>query len=327
MTSESDGARRGRFEFFDLEPGVVDMREEVLAGLRARPKRLPPKYFYDETGSQLFEAITRLPEYYLTRTELALFEAHLDELTEALGTGVCLVEYGSGSSRKVRTLLRRARPAAYVPVDISAEHLVAQARAVHRDHPWLDVFPTCADFTTAFPLPAPVGGLPRTGFFPGSSIGNFDVAGAVAFLRNARTTLGAGAHLLVGVDRKKPRAILEAAYNDSAGVTARFNLNVLAHINRRLDAEFDLDAFEHEAGYDAEAGCIRMFLRSREDQRVRIGDAEIAFAAGERIHTENSHKYDLDEFRDLAGRGGFTVTRVWSDAEALFALFLLTARA
>jgi dimethylhistidine N-methyltransferase len=325
VTSDGATPAAGRFEFFDFEPDVADMREEVLAGLHARPKRLPPKYFYDEAGSKLFEAITQLPEYYLTRTELSLFDEHLDELAGAVGKGVCLVEYGSGTSLKIRKLLGRARPAAYVPVDISAGHLLAQSRALHRDHPWLDVFPACADFTTAFELPEPVRDLPRVGFFPGSSIGNFDAGGAVTFLRNARRTLGAGARLLVGVDRKKSRRVLEAAYNDAAGVTARFNLNMLAHVNRRLGADFDLDAFAHEAGYDEAAGCIRMFLRSRVDQQVSVAGEAISFAAGERIHTENSHKYDLGEFAGLAARGGFAVERMWTDRDAWFALFLLQA--
>jgi dimethylhistidine N-methyltransferase len=323
----SDGANTpwGRFEFFDFEPDVADMREEVLAGLCTQPKHLPPKYFYDDEGSKLFETITQLPEYYLTRTELSLFDEHLDELASALGHGACLVEYGSGSSLKIRKLLRRARPAAYVPVDISAGHLLAQSRALHRDHPWLDVFPACADFTSAFPLPEPVRELPRVGFFPGSSIGNFDAAGAVTFLRSVRTTLGFGARLLVGVDRKKCRSVLEAAYNDAAGVTARFNLNMLANVNRRLGADFDLDAFAHEARYDEPAGCIRMFLRSRVDQQVSVGGEAIAFAAGERIHTENSYKYDPHEFAGLAARGGFEVERMWTDDDAWFALFLLQA--
>jgi dimethylhistidine N-methyltransferase len=321
--SDAGKSAAGRFQFFDLKPGIVDMREEVLAGLTADPKRLSPKYFYDERGSRLFEQITRLPEYYLTRTELALFDRHLDELAAVVGAGTCLVEYGSGSSLKIRRLLQQIKPAAYVPVDISSDHLQAQARALHRDHPWLDVYPTCADFTVAFPLPPPVLGLPRVGFFPGSSIGNFDPAGAVRFLGNARTTLGAGARLLVGVDRKKDRTVLEAAYDDATGVTADFNRNVLAHINRRLGADFPLSAFHHEASYDAAAGCIRIHLRCSRAVTVEVAGTPIHIAAGERIHTENSHKYHPDEFAELAHRGGFSVERWWTDARDWFALFLL----
>ncbi len=182
MSSSKATPFSGRFRFFDLKPKTADMREEVLAGLSESPKRLPPKYFYDERGSELFERITRLPEYYLTRTEMALFDANLGALADAIGEGVCLVEYGSGSTLKIRKLLEGLRPAAYVPVDISGDHLEAQARALYEDYPWLDVFPTCADFTAPFELPEPVDAFAKVGFFPGSSIGNFDPAGAVGFL-------------------------------------------------------------------------------------------------------------------------------------------------
>ncbi len=326
MTTGNATVAAGRFRFFDLKPRVADMREEVLAGLLASPKQLPPKYFYDERGSELFERITRLPEYYLTRTEMALFEANLDALADAIGEGVCLVEYGSGSTRKIRKLLERLRPAAYVPVDISGEHLEAQARALFQDYPWLDVFPTCADFTTPFELPEPVGALPRVGFFPGSSIGNFEPAAAERFLRNAHTTLGRGARLLVGIDRKKDPSELEAAYNDRQGVTAEFNRNVLRHMNERLQADFDPAAFDHEAHYDPQAGCIRMFLRSSGDQTVHVAGTAIRFAAGETVHTENSFKYDPEEFEALAGRGGFGTGAWWTDEAERFALFLLEGR-
>jgi dimethylhistidine N-methyltransferase len=324
MTSEHPD-RRGRFRFFDLKPHGSDMRAEVLDGLSREPKRLQPKYFYDEQGSVLFERITRLPEYYLTRTEMALFDAYLEDIAGALGRGFCLVEYGSGSSRKVRKLLEGVRPAAYVPVDISGDHLQAEARALHRDHPWLDVFPTCADFTRSFALPQPVAGLERVGFFPGSSIGNFEPAAAAEFLRNVHTTLGAGGRLLVGVDRKKDPAVLEAAYNDSAGVTAQFNLNALKHINERLGADFDLRGFVHEARYNEARGCIQMFLKSLTDQTVRLGDEVVSFAAGELVHTENSFKYRPAEFVELARRGGFEAETWWTDEAERFALFLLVA--
>ncbi|MDZ7668356.1 MAG: L-histidine N(alpha)-methyltransferase [Gammaproteobacteria bacterium] len=328
MTSAGSG--RGELRYFDRQPRTADMREEILEGLSERPRRLPPKYFYDETGSRLFEQITRLPEYYLTRTEMALFDAHLDDIAGALGADVCLVEYGSGTSEKIRKLLERLRPAAYVPVDISGEHLLDQARALHQDYPWLNVYPTCADFTARFALPEPVAALPRVGFFPGSSIGNFDPAGAVALLGHVHATLGPGGRLLVGVDRKagarKDAAVLEAAYNDSQGVTAAFNLNVLHHINARLDADFDPAAFAHEARYDPDLGCIQMFLRSLAEQTVQIGSAQLTFAAGEIIHTENSHKYQPAEFQALARRGGFEVDQWWTDEAEYFALYLLRAR-
>lgn len=328
MTSSdsSPDDARGRFRYFDLQPQTADMRQEIVDGLLATPRRLPPKYFYDETGSRLFEQITRLPEYYLTRTEMALFDDHLEDIGRALGADICLVEYGSGTSDKIRKLLELLRPAAYVPVDISGAHLRAQALALHRDYPWLDVFPTCTDFTNPFALPDPVAGLPHVGFFPGSSIGNFEPAAAAAFLGNVHGTLGSGGRLLVGVDRKKDPAVLEAAYNDSEGVTAAFNLNVLRHINDRLGADFDLGAFTHEARYNPELGCIQMFLRSRRAQTVHIGTDQFTFAEGDVIHTENSFKYDPQEFRELAARGGFDVEIWWSDPEAYFALFLLRGR-
>lgn len=326
MTQDSGNPKTpagGRYAFFDRKPKVADMREEVLAGLAQTPKRLSPKYFYDETGSRLFEQITELPEYYLTRTEMALFDASLAEVADAVGAGVCLVEYGSGSNQKIRKVLERLHPAAYVPVDISDDHLQAEARALHRDHPWLDVFPTCADFTAPFPLPEPVADMPLMGFFPGSSIGNFDPAGAVQFFANVRTTLGPGGRMLVGVDRKKSPEVLEAAYNDSQGVTAEFNLNVLRHLNERLDGDFDPEAFAHEARYDEVAGCIRMFLRSLTGQTVRLGGARFDFRPDERIHTESSYKYDPEEFLALARRGGFSAESWWTDEAERFALFLL----
>ena len=321
MTSEPD--HRGRFEFFDLKPKTADMREEVLEGLTSRPTYLPPKYFYDERGSKLFERITELPEYYLTRTEMALFDVYLDDICDALGDGVCLVEYGSGSTRKVRKLLERLRPAAYVPVDISAAHLEAEARQLYGDYPWLDVFPTCADLTAPFDLPEPVRGLPRVGFFPGSSIGNFDPVGAAGFLLNVRQNLGQGGRLLVGVDRKKSTPVLEAAYNDRQGVTAEFNLNVLRHVNERLNADFDLTTFTHEARYDPELGCVQMFLKSVVAQTVHVAGVAVPFAAGEIIHTENSFKYHPEEFTALSEGAGFTTREWWTDEGERFALFVL----
>lgn len=315
----------GEFRYFDLKPEPADLRAEAIAGLTSRPRHLSPKFFYDETGSELFEQITRLPEYYLTRTEMALFDAYLDDIAAVIGSGVCLVEYGAGTSLKIRKLLERARPAAYVPVDISGDHLKAQSRTLFEDFPWLNVYPTCADFTQPFPLPEPVRHLPRVGFFPGSSIGNFEPAAAGGFLMNARRTLGAAARLLVGVDRKKDPAVLEAAYNDSRGVTAAFNRNALTHLNARLGADFEPDGFVHEARYNAGLGCIQMFLRSVRQQTVHLGDETLAFEPGELIHTENSFKYHPEEFVALARRGGFEPERVWTDEAERFALFLLAA--
>jgi dimethylhistidine N-methyltransferase len=314
------------YEFYDRLPATADMRDEVVTGLQAQRKMIPPKYFYDEAGSKLFEKITHLDEYYLTRTEMKLFDENSESIAAAIGEGGALIEYGSGSSRKIRKLLESARPRAYVPVDISRDHLQQNARQLHEDFPWLNVYPTCADFTQTFKLPDAVESLQKTGFFPGSSIGNFDPAAAKEFLATVGRTLGAGAQMLVGVDRKKPADILESAYNDAAGVTAQFNLNVLSHINNALGADFDLQGFSHQAHYSAEEGCIKMYLVSGRRQTVNIDGTQIDFQKDERIHTENSHKYDRAELYSLADEANFDVAATWSDPNEWFSVYLLTVR-
>ena len=249
----------GRFAFFDFEPDQEDVAAEVLLGLQQSPKSISPKYFYDQTGSELFEKITQLKEYYLTRTELALLDQYLPEVVQYIGTRVCVIEYGSGSTLKIRKVLEVLRPQAYVPIDISAEHLKEQARALHADFPTLDVLPVCADLTQAFDLPSETQGLERVGFFPGSSIGNFTPSFAQEFLANVRLTLGAGSALLIGVDRKKDREIMEAAYNDAEGITAAFNRNLLHHLNAVLGTDFNVAQFNHVARYNEILGCIQMF--------------------------------------------------------------------
>ncbi|MDA1073494.1 MAG: L-histidine N(alpha)-methyltransferase [Proteobacteria bacterium] len=315
---------KAEYEFYDHHPAAKDMRQEVVEGLRRDRKTIPPKYFYDEAGSRLFEAITHLPEYYLTRTEMALFESNSDDIATAVGEGGALIEYGSGSSRKVRKLLESARPQAYVPVDISKDHLQHNATQLHQDFPWLNVYPTCADFTQTFDLPLVVAPLAKTGFFPGSSIGNFDPVDAQAFLATVGTTLGAGAQMLIGVDRKKPVAVLEAAYNDASGITAEFNLNVLSHINEALGADFDPNGFRHLARYNEKEGCIQMFLISTREQQVLIDGQEIPFLKDEPIHTENSFKYDALDFVSMAGRAGFGLKAAWHDPREWFSVFLLS---
>jgi dimethylhistidine N-methyltransferase len=315
----------GKYQFFDFDPADVDMAEDVIAGLSRQPKRLSPKYFYDARGSALFEEITRLDEYYLTRTEMALFERVLPEVKASLGDDVCLIEYGSGSSHKIRKLLEVITPKAYVPVDISKEHLVANAKALHRDFPELHLYPVCADITQSFDLPVEVDAMQKVAFFPGSSIGNFEPDDAVAFLRNVHQTVGVGGDMLIGVDRKKPIRVLESAYNDARGVTAEFNLNILAHINERLDANFALEHFTHQARYNDELGCIQMFLRSERDQAVDLVGAQVEFTTGEELHTENSFKYDPHEFADLVRDAEFSVVREWADEQGWFSLFLLEA--
>ena len=296
---------------------------DVLAGLSAEPKRLPAKYFYDSAGSLLFEEITRLPEYYPTRTEIGILEDKAPEISALLPRGAALVEFGSGSTQKVRTLLRASpQIAAYVPVDISADYLAEEARGLMRDVPRIAVLPVAADFTKPFELPAAVRGK-RVGFFPGSTIGNFEPVEAAAFLRLAADVLGPGSRMIVGVDLVKDKSVLHAAYNDAAGVTAKFNLNLLVRINRELGADFDIAAFRHRAFYNEKLRRIEMHLESLKDQTVRVAGRSIAFRAGETIHTENSYKYDPDTFRALAQAAGWRSIALWTDARKYFSVHAL----
>lgn len=326
----STTASEARVHLHDLKPQLIDMREEVLAGLTATPRRMAPKYFYDQRGSELFDAITRLPEYYPTRTEISILETRLDALCALLGRDNVLLEFGSGSSRKIRLLLEGLRPAAYLPVDISREHLLAAARALAADYEWLEVHAICADYAAGFELPwrpAGAGGRPApiTGFFPGSSIGNFERGAAGRFLAGVRNLLGTGGQLLIGVDRRKDKGRLEAAYNDAAGVTAAFNRNALAHLNRALGGDIDVDAFVHTAHYDEALGRIEMHLCARRDLSFTLAGEFFAFAAGETIHTENSYKYAPEEFRALAAGSGFETVEEFTDPESLFSVFVLRA--
>jgi dimethylhistidine N-methyltransferase len=287
---------------------------EVLSGLSAPRKRLAPKYFYDERGSELFEAITELKEYYPTRCELAILREHKADIAGVFGPKTALIEFGTGSTRKVRILLDGASTVeAYVPVDISAEMLWQEARQLQHDYPRLRVLPVAADFTQPFRLPSAIVGLARGGFFPGSTIGNFEPQDAAAFLRHAGRMLGARATLIVGVDLVKDANILNAAYDDAAGVTAQFNLNLLTRINRELSADFDVDAFSHRAFYNSERRRIEMHLVSGQRQTVKIAGHLIEFAAGETIHTENSYKYTIESFGLLAQSAGWTPTKAWTD--------------
>ncbi len=305
------------------DEALAEFQQSVLQGLTSRRKSLECKYFYDERGSELFDAICRQPEYYPTRVETGILERHAAEIAATVGPGAELVELGSGASRKTRILLRALeRPARYLPVDIAAGYLHSAADALAREFPGLAVTPVVADFTAPFRLPRRAEGTPRLLFFPGSTIGNFHPADAARFLATTCRGLAADA-LLIGVDLKKDRAILDAAYNDAAGLTAAFNLNLLERINRDLGASFDLDAFEHQAGYAERRGRVEMHLRSVRDQTVRVAGRDIEFAAGEVIHTENSYKYSVAEFRDLAARSRWQLTHTWCDAEALFSVHLL----
>jgi dimethylhistidine N-methyltransferase len=303
--------------------------EDVMAGLTAEPKRLPPKYFYDQRGSRLFEEITQLPEYYPTRTETAILQAHAPEIAKLLPADAAMVEFGAGSVAKARILLGAAgsQVSAYVPVDISGEFLSNGAQRLREDMPKLQVLPVAADFTRPFELPAGVGAKPRVGFFPGSTIGNFEPHEAHAFLRHAAALLGRGALLIIGVDLVKDPAILNAAYNDAAGVTAAFNLNLLERINRELDGEFKLEKFCHRAFYNREKQRVEMHLVSLARQKVRVMGKLIDFRRGETIHTENSYKYTVELFRSHARSAGWTPAAFWLDEHNYFSVHALVAAA
>lgn len=302
--------------------------DDVAAGLRADPKRVPPKYFYDEAGSHLFQRITELPEYYVTRTETGILERRAGEIAALMPAGAALVEFGAGSSAKTRILLAAApHICAYVPVDISGAYLAAEAAVLRRDLPGLQVLPVAADFTRPFALPAALGGVPRAGFFPGSTIGNFEPTEAIALLRNAAALLGPGAVLIIGVDLVKDAGLLTAAYNDAAGVTAAFNLNLLTRVNRELDGGFDLSAFSHRAWYNADRHRIEMHLVSLANQKVRACGRSFEFKRGETIHTENSYKYTVDSFRNCARDAGWTPAAAFVDDETYFCVHVLLAGA
>ena len=293
-------------ELHDQKPVLADARAEIERGLSTDPKSLSPKFFYDQRGSALFEAITDLPEYYLTRAELSILRSHGDEIAEAIGDNVCLIEYGSGSSTKIRVLLESCHPSAYVPVDISREYLLHSSRRIADAYPWLRVCPTCADYTAPFGLPASTVGLTRVAFFPGSSLGNFEPADAKKFMQGVRKVVGKEGWLLIGVDTKKDESVLNRAYNDPGGVTAEFNRNILRHLNERFGANFDAEAFEHLARYNRLKGRIEMYLVSDSQQDVRVGGETFRFAPGEQLHTENSYKYDVDQFLALAEAVSYT---------------------
>jgi dimethylhistidine N-methyltransferase len=294
--------------------------------LRAPQKSLPCKYFYDDAGSQLFDRITELEEYYPTRTEWAILERHAAEMAGLLGCRCLLVEYGSGNGSKTRLLLNHLRdPAGYVPVDVSGRHLHRSAQRLAADYPAVEVLPLCGDFTGPLRLPVPRSpAARRVVWFPGSTIGNFTPDEAVTLLLRTARLCGRGGALLLGADLRKDPQVIEAAYNDRQGVTAAFNLNLLCRMNRELGADFVLDEFEHRAFYSAADGRIEMHLVSRRDQHVHIGGESFVFTAGESIHTENSYKYSLSDLRDLARAGGFEPQLVWTDEAEFFSVSYMT---
>lgn len=297
--------------------------DDLLAGLSSDSKTLPCKYFYDKRGSELFDQICQLEEYYVTRTEQWIMDQHASEMADQLGRRVRLVELGSGSSTKTHVLLRHLNePAAYVPVDISRKHLLNTAGNLRQHFPNIEILPVVADFTKPFQIPdSKIRASHNAIYFPGSTIGNFPAVAAADLLENLSQRVGPEGGLLIGADLQKDPAVLEAAYNDRQGVTAEFNLNLLRRANEQLDANFDLEQFRHRASYNKEHGRIEMYLISETDQTVLIDDHPIEFSAGEKILTEFSHKYTIDGFQSMAAQAGFQLHKMWTDPQQYFAVF------
>ena len=303
------------------EPADLEFARELLRGLRQREKAIPCRFLYDRRGSELFEQITELPEYYPTRTETKILESCVSEIRSSTPTGSLLVEFGSGSSTKTEILLSALdRLAGYVPIDISPSALEEAKERLSTRFPELSIFPVVGDFSASMTLPTEFIGTPKLGFFPGSTIGNLETAEAEHLLTNMRDILGASSRLVIGADLRKDQDVLLAAYNDAQGVTAAFNLNLLTRANRDLKANFDLSRFEHLATYDPDRGRIDMNLVSKIDQTVNVLGHEITVSKGERIHTEHSHKYEIEGFRDLARRAGWTPNRFWTDDRSYFSV-------
>lgn len=325
MDEPAEKSRQPRL--IDYHPPRADMRADVVAGLSREQKQLSPKYFYDERGSHLFEDITRLPEYYLTRTEAGIMRAALPEISDRIGPHAAAIEFGSGTGEKIRSVLRHLQePAACVTVEISRNHLLAAADRLAQNHPELDVIAICADFTQPFRLPEIPGAGRNLVFFPGSTIGNFSPEEAVRLLNVMREVAAESGALLIGADLVKDRQILESAYDDSQGITAEFNLNLLRRINNELGADFQLDAFRHLAFYNERHERIEIYLVAQQDQRVSLDGKIFTFTRGERILTEYSHKYTLESFAEMAARAGLEVMQTWTDARQLFSVQYLQAR-
>ena len=317
----------GVVRFYSFLPQGERLRDDVLAGLALPKKSIPPKYFYDEQGCRLFEAICELPEYYLTRTETAILRGNVAEIAQFIGPDAELIEFGSGVQAKTRILIQALQTRLYVPIDIAIDTLRASSNELAGRFPWLNIVGISADYTRPLTLPDFVG-VPirrKAVFFPGSTIGNFTPAEALFFLKQVRKTAGTGSVLLIGVDLKKDKATLDAAYADATGVTARFNLNLLHRINRELGADFQVNRFRHKAFYDPVAGRVEMHLESLYSQIAHVAGHRFNFAPGETIHTEISCKYSVAEFQELGKRAGFTPEKVWTDPEQLFSVHGMVA--
>jgi dimethylhistidine N-methyltransferase len=329
MTGHPSSRRGGAgiVRYYSLLTDPASFRDDVLRGLALPQKAIPPKYFYDERGSALFERICELPEYYPTRTEMAIMERHLDEMVALLGPDTQLVEFGSGASVKTRLLVDRLEPSLYVPIDIAEGALRAACKALALMFPWLNISAVTADFTRPMKLPEFVG-IPvrrKVVYFPGSTIGNFTPEEALEFLKGVREMVGPGGMLLIGVDLKKEKRVLDAAYDDAQGVTAEFNLNLLHRINRELGGDFQVKRFRHKAFYDEQKGWIEMHLESLYSQFAHVAGQRFDFRPGETIHTEISCKYSVAEFQRLGARARFHSEKVWTDPANLFAVHLLIA--
>ena len=310
-------------DFDNQHPATGDSRRELLAGLAMTQKSINPKFFYDELGSELFDQITQLPEYYPSRTESAILKKYSQDIARYCGKDCVLIEPGSGSSEKVRLLLHSLKPAAYVPLDISSQFLYRSALKLGEQYPWLNIHAICADFSHDWTLPSQVPNGKKVVFYPGSTIGNLEPKMAIAFLSRIKRWIDTGGGMLIGVDLHKSEDILNSAYNDSAGVTAAFNLNLLTHINHLLDTGFELDQFNHKAYYNSQKRRIEMHLESKIDQSITCNESEITFTQGETIHTENSYKYTIEGFSALVEQAGLSVQQSWTDDRCLFSVHYL----
>ncbi|MES9991963.1 MAG: L-histidine N(alpha)-methyltransferase [Candidatus Thiodiazotropha sp.] len=309
--------------FHDHKPRALSLYDAVVTGLSRADKSIPPKFFYDQRGSELFDKICEQPEYYLPTVECRMLAELAEEIARLSGKGRILIEPGAGSASKVRLLLDALRPSAFVPMDISFDYLKSSARDLAIEYPWLPIHAACVDFTHSLPVPKEVPEGPRLLFFPGSSLGNFTPEDAADFLRLAHRTLGDQGMMLIGVDTKKNAGVLHAAYNDAAGLTADFNLNLLQRMQQELNADIDPDVFKHLAFYNSDEGRIEMHLVSTREQTLRLNGHHFEFKEGETLHTENSYKYSPPEFIGLARENGFAEVKHWVDEDGLFAVYLL----
>lgn len=313
-------ASKANVFFHDYAPEQSDFLGDVLEGLTREQKSIPPKYFYDQRGSELFDEICQQPEYYLTRTEISILHSNAKDIARFIGPDCVLIELGSGVSEKIRCLFGVLSPAGYLGIDISKDFLLLSTKRLARDYPELEVHAVCADFTQQIELPEQCKSDRLVAFFPGSSIGNFEPDDAVQFLRDVASMVGKDGKLLIGVDLKKDHAALNAAYNDAKGVTADFNLNLLQRLRDELQADVDIDLFSHHAYYNSEKGRVEMHLVSLCDQQIIVGGERFQLKSNETLHTENSYKYDLTEFENMAERAGFQVEQIWTDQQQLFSV-------